>query len=542
MPCCYINKRGKNKGNLCGKGKNDYCCLHSNKVIHLNKFPSLVIQHIINSILNEKNNYRDKLSKLLALYGSCKEFHDVIKPYWKILYETLDISKDEESSMKNLTYLQRLRLLLETGCQKCNKPRITKIYWPFPIRVCVDCIKSLTITNYELNKCYNINHYQDDRFFLISIYNRHNGYIEEKVFLKKYVEESLGRSLESLILNDYKRQLSDRLQIDPCELIKFSPSFKSKSKPSLSDVEYEYYRGLARSKIPRNSDEGPMKVYKASIYDIVNKKTYGYWIDKYEDVIKKQKEFEYDRLINYEYDIGRRNYNNILQSIPYFQRVDARHIPELTHVFLKEHNEDIQSVQKKILSGYPILNDFIQKNNFVFEHSNDVINDIIQKEIRFPKREVDEKNIIARYMKLLQYPDIIKSNYFSEIETIDELEKFIADTTKTHVCKECNVELSHREYYIHLFIVHELIESNGLHERRFEMIQIMKLLDNTSYSCVFLKNFISFVFSGKTDVLLRLPNNNNKRYITILCEELNLSWRITQNKNIKFIKITKKEE
>jgi hypothetical protein len=64
-----------------------------------------------------------------------------------------------ESASKNFvlppdhrTIFQILFLQKKTGCQRCHKPRISKIWFPFLIRLCSDCIDPLLCRDYQLKK------------------------------------------------------------------------------------------------------------------------------------------------------------------------------------------------------------------------------------------------------------------------------------------------------------------------------------------------------------------------------------------------------
>jgi hypothetical protein len=293
MLCNYVLKRGVAKGKMCN---NMSCQRHTNKIKinnDITKLPSLVLEKVVQSILNQHISYRDMFAKLNAISQTSIEFHTIITPLWKTLYNRLDISEEEETSMTRLTYLQRLHLLLEFGCQRCHKPRITKIYWPFPIRVCLDCIKKLTITRYELKTLYNVMNFQDDRYFVVNIYVRPSSSIIEPVYLRHYVEEILKCSLDSLIMNEHKKMISDHIGVPPSEILKFSKTYKSKTKPSINIVEFEYFRGLAISKMPfKRYFDGPIVQYRIDLMSIVDKESFMKWFSRFDQVISSQKAYE----------------------------------------------------------------------------------------------------------------------------------------------------------------------------------------------------------------------------------------------------------
>jgi hypothetical protein len=55
-----------------------------------------------------------------------------------------------------LTHIQALSLVVETGCQMCNAPRIRKVYWPYKRRICQQCLYANTVSDYALEQEYGL--------------------------------------------------------------------------------------------------------------------------------------------------------------------------------------------------------------------------------------------------------------------------------------------------------------------------------------------------------------------------------------------------
>ena len=99
-----------------------------------------------------------------------------------------------------------LRLFFGKGCMFCQKPRVRKIYQPFNLRSCKECICERTISEYNLKNIYEINindfmtynfPYQSVDFY--NIYNTGNRYLHLRFFWKSSVEKLYtGRPLSEI--------------------------------------------------------------------------------------------------------------------------------------------------------------------------------------------------------------------------------------------------------------------------------------------------------------------------------------------------------
>jgi hypothetical protein len=300
MPCKYILQRGPNKGKACGRGKAEYCKTHASKpIVRLAALPLLVINNIVALVCNLDIDHKEVFNRLVALYGSCKDLAYAIAPVWKQFYEKLDVSKKNETAMVDLTYLQRLHLLLDTGCQRCGTPRITKIYWPLPVRVCSTCIRLITVNEFALSKEYMVKNYNDNRFFTISYYN-YGDYETMSIYLIKHVEAKIGCALLDAHLNNWKRKLAEELEVSTQELTKYSLTYKKYIEPSLTTVRREYYSYIAIKQLPEASD-GPIMRYRNYATKIATKGAYESWLAGLAAVLEDQRRHEYNKKLTLAY-------------------------------------------------------------------------------------------------------------------------------------------------------------------------------------------------------------------------------------------------
>jgi hypothetical protein len=131
--CNYIFKSGKNKGKPCGKAN---CKQHDKITFPLQDLPQIALITISKCIINNfkgGDNFEmfmslskrrcDAFDTLLALSRTCKNFKNIIEPYWEVVYEKfkkcilLYNSNTIETYMSELSYVEKLQLLLKRGCQ-----------------------------------------------------------------------------------------------------------------------------------------------------------------------------------------------------------------------------------------------------------------------------------------------------------------------------------------------------------------------------------------------------------------------------------------
>lgn len=112
----------------------------------------------------------EKFTEYYQLYKNlsytCKFLHSIMSEYWKDLlslytcYENVH-HREARHALKqvelwNLSYIQALSLVVETGCQICGAKRIRKVYWPFKRRICQSCLYANTVSDYVLKTEYGL--------------------------------------------------------------------------------------------------------------------------------------------------------------------------------------------------------------------------------------------------------------------------------------------------------------------------------------------------------------------------------------------------
>jgi len=208
MACIYGFKRGANAGKTCGrptKAGGEYCGLHAKCVLQLSELPALVHGAVLDGIVDGDDQPEYAYRRLLGLSRSCKYWRGVIAPLWDVLYARMRrydrrITHHEgDMERYGLTSQQRISLLSQCGCQECGCPRITKVHWPFPIRVCADCFQAMTISDYRLTHDHGIPH---DRFEHLGyttaeLWNRHLGSYSLNFYIVSDVQRAIGCRLSA---------------------------------------------------------------------------------------------------------------------------------------------------------------------------------------------------------------------------------------------------------------------------------------------------------------------------------------------------------
>ena len=253
--CEYIFRRGKNSGSACGKksivaGK--YCPLHAEKVLELQALPSEIINIIVDNLVASKVSDVKKLDRLEALEQTCNEFRSIVADKYAALYATLCITgaKDEAMTRRGLRHKDRCRLLLHTGCQSCKTPRITKIHWPFPTRLCSECVGDIVVADYELPE-YRVYNFSNREFLVRGTYSRYHGASSYRLFLRSDVERSIGHKLHEFPgvyaaqVAERKSLIADALETTVEALTARSATFSGSDTPDRTRVTTEHWQSLA---------------------------------------------------------------------------------------------------------------------------------------------------------------------------------------------------------------------------------------------------------------------------------------------------------
>lgn len=519
MPCKYVLQRGPNKGKPCGRGKDDYCKTHATKqMVMLSVLPTLVINNIVSLMCNLKLDNKELFGRLQAMYGSCKDLAYAVRPVWKTFYEKLDVSKERDIAMKDLTYLQRLHLLLDVGCQKCGTPRITKIYWPLPVRVCSDCIRSITVNEFALSRDFMVKSYNDNRFMMVGYYG-YNGEGQMKVYLKKHVESKIGCALIDAHLNDWKRRMAEEFGISTRELATNSVSYVKQERPSIVTVSREYYSTIAMKQLP-DARNGPVVQYRNNAGNIKTKESYDSWIKGLPVVLEAQRKHEHNKMLVAEYEAGRREIRCLLGST-YFSKLDVKNIPGISGFFKRREDETVDSISQRMKDAVAIVKRFVENNLVVIDTGNQHANGIANSMLRYPDKTPDPKQFVTAYAKSIGYEvylvDLIKT------ESWDEALVFVKNSKEKHSCEECNLNMKHKEYLKHMYLIH----GSDTDLQTKDKIAWYSCLSKTDLPKLHgdgtLENTVMrFVLSDKTELSLGFRDSLTRLWVHRVCEAMGI--------------------
>jgi hypothetical protein len=405
MPCVYIFKRGQNAGKACGKAT---CKQHEKLIFPLQKLPLLVISNISEKIVD----YSDKIAfnSLLALSETCKEFQNIIEPLWEELYDKLDVTPEQEYYMRNLSYLKRLHLLLDKGCQRCGTPNIKKIHWPQPMRICQECFKEITITQYNLKVKYNIRLDLDDYFVL-----------------KRDVERIIHCKLEEYHLNEYKRKLATDLNVPFKDLSKYSKSYLKKYRPDPKRVEKEYYSNLAYDQFNKhikslrlpNKYSSPFTSEVTIIFRIIDKESYTSWHDNLHTYYDRYKENIRISEYNNQYIKKLSHLRFLLREHQYYKNIQLEIIPKI-HIIIESYRDPsytIIQLENAMQEASDIIKQFIKDNYYKPLFKNCIANEIIATMLYYPHKTITDYDKFIRefstktkkeYKKIITWKDVVK--------------------------------------------------------------------------------------------------------------------------------------
>ncbi len=407
MPCVYVFKRGQKAGQQCGK---ENCKQHAKHIFELQKLPQLVLTNIFKKYLNYPEKYA--FNHLLNLSKTCKEFNNIIEPIWELLYDKLIVTDYEEDCMLHLSYLERLHLLLDKGCQKCNRPNIKKIHWPYTIRLCHDCFKEETITPYLLKVRYNIYFITDDEFLL-----------------KKDVEEMIECKLEEYHLNDYKRQLATDINLPIKDLSKYSKSYLKKEKPNPIIVIKEYYKNLAyyhfnehlKSLRLPNKYFAPFSQEMTIIFNIKNKSSYDEWYSNLHTYKERYDENMRIKIYNETYFRKLSHLRFLLSEHEYYNSLRIEEVPVINEIIIKYRDGKVNFItdlETAMLEASDLLKKFIKDNYYKPLFKNSVANEVAISMLRYPSKNItDYDKFIKEFAKKIKYeiPDSLNIKKWKDV-------------------------------------------------------------------------------------------------------------------------------
>ena len=267
MPCEYIFRRGKNSGSHCGKNVMSgmsgmsgmsvkYCSSHVQKVLDLKALPGEILHIIVDYLVASKIDDAKKLDRLEALEQTCKEFRSIVTGKYEALYAALSVAesscKDVIMTRRGLSHKARCSLLMRSGCQNCNAPRITKIHWPFPTRLCSECINDIIVADYVLPTEYCVHNYNNRECLQRQTYSRYHGASSYRLFLRSDVERSIGYRLHEFPgvyaaqVATWKGRLADTLETTVDALKLRSMTFVNNDMPDFDRVSTEHWQSLTK--------------------------------------------------------------------------------------------------------------------------------------------------------------------------------------------------------------------------------------------------------------------------------------------------------
>ncbi len=190
---------------------------------------------------------------------TCKEYNYIIEPFYKILFESLNVSDIQKKYIINLTYKQKLYLLLNMKCQMCSS-NDTIIFWPHALRLCLKCYAMNTISEFD------ILNFKHNRYIINNKYN-----------IKRYLIKDVKQKLEETII-PHKKEIAKKLKVPLFDLYMKSKNFALEEFPIINKVEEEYYQNIALLKYYQNKNLNTS--FKNEIYEIKTKDNYDVWLKK----------------------------------------------------------------------------------------------------------------------------------------------------------------------------------------------------------------------------------------------------------------------
>lgn len=215
--CCYVFRRGRNAGMRCedrATSGQDFCGRHKGKVMPVSHLPTLAISMIFEQMVQfcrlDRECLCDAYRRLRALAASCRQLREVIVS--GKYYERLQSRIMESSAFSNfrawrascsddMSAQSALQLVLESGCQRCGRPRIHKVYYPLPVRVCRDCFEDITVSHKHLRRFGVASQERRNlcasgiRCIKVESWSSWSGRYVERIYLKADVEGFIGRSI-----------------------------------------------------------------------------------------------------------------------------------------------------------------------------------------------------------------------------------------------------------------------------------------------------------------------------------------------------------
>ena len=204
MLCTYVFKKGKNKDKNCSKIN---CKTHNkDKVNQIVKTNTQSLDYLPVELIREILSFVNDPKILFALSQTCKIFYNIAEKYLENLLINCDKSEIFDDC-REISIYSKAKLLFETGCMRCHIPNIRKIYIPFAYRLCQDCIKEITISDYRLSESGIPKYiYKNLLYSEVTQWNKHHGTYSFYVYLRKDIEKIIGCKI-----NNYRKRETDKI-------------------------------------------------------------------------------------------------------------------------------------------------------------------------------------------------------------------------------------------------------------------------------------------------------------------------------------------
>jgi hypothetical protein len=557
MPsCAYIFKKGKNVGNVCGK---ENCRMHKPLVV-FESFPDALIPIIIEKVIRMRIPHKEIFKRLLSYQMISKEFKFIVDKNWVNLYNILDIDNTQRENAKMLTYKQKLHLFLETGCQRCDAVRITKIHWPFPIRICQNCIKDVCITEYRLKKEFFIDYKSEVfiNYINVSPWHRNRGITNFKFYWKYLVEKDIGKKLIDSFMNDHKREIARELEIPYKDILLHSYKYKLEAYPSKQTVEEEYYKSLANIKFKKEIkqydnlpahqiDNKHIRDENCAIGQIKNKTDYETWLNTRMVVFKENyNKFLKVKIYNKFYDDECSKITYSVIGIPYFSKFNWRNIDSVDIQKLSirdKENDTIELIKNDLPDCKKAVAEFIKNNKPEYFENNKYAQYAFDQTTRYPAKIPDNVNEFCRlYFAYQMIPEQYTNNIVKSIKTWNDTLELVEKSTHDCACEICNIRFDYISFLEHDYLIHASFKELPLQNKIdwYEWIN-KKPLSGRHYKSPLDIDLMLFVFGSNKEFVFKNIDKRDYKWLSTRCEHLGLIIQPSTKSYNATIKITMPE-
>jgi hypothetical protein len=278
------------------------------------------------------------------------------------------------------------------------------------MRICQECFKEITITQYNLKVKYNIRLDLDDYFVL-----------------KRDVERIIHCKLEEYHLNEYKRKLATDLNVPFKDLSKYSKSYLKKYRPDPKRVEKEYYSNLAYDQFNKhikslrlpNKYSSPFTSEVTIIFRIIDKESYTSWHDNLHTYYDRYKENIRISEYNNQYIKKLSHLRFLLREHQYYKNIQLEIIPKI-HIIIESYRDPsytIIQLENAMQEASDIIKQFIKDNYYKPLFKNCIANEIIATMLYYPHKTITDYDKFIRefstktkkeYKKIITWKDVVK--------------------------------------------------------------------------------------------------------------------------------------